>query len=716
MGFTINDTRTITQGLTETQIGVVTSNGVIRPPTGIGVTVGPFVHGTTGDDVTLINNGTIVATAPSPGGLATPAPATGVSVDGERFTLFNDGLITGHTSALTLTKTGGNDLDAMLINTGTISGLGPAAFGIVAERGGVSLENSGTITTAESGSNRRPVIQINSSVRLGEDPSSNVAPSNFIINTGLISIPRFARFAPVIEILGDASNDVINNSGSISGDIIIGEGRDSIINSGSISNSTIDLGAGNDSFTNTGVIGGVIVGGPGDDRFSLVSGSVTGTVLGGEGNDTYNIGDIPVSLFEGEDEGDADRVSSSPSWTLGDNFEELRLSGSEPLVGRGNELDNFIVGNDGDNRLFGEDGDDRLFGVEGDDLLNGGDGDDQLSGGEGNDTLIGGNGDDRLEGDDGDDTLKGGPGRDILEDSPGDDLLMGEEQNDLFIIDFRSTGNDTLNGGPGRDTVRYDVSNGVEVNLTNSNRNSGVALGDRYISIENVQGSRGDDTLTGDQAANSLGAGRGNDQLRGQGGSDTLKGGSGDDTLYAQTAAMRDETDGNLLEGGRDNDRLFGEAGQDTLNGGPGVDTVNGGDGRDLLTFIDELAGVGVYLANNSRNAGNALGERYALIEDVEGSAFDDTIVGGLDDNEITGLGGDDILSGQGGSDTLKGGEGNDTLYAQTAGTRSEAEANLLEGGPGRDLLVGAAGGDTLEGGTGRDTLNGGKGEDTLIP
>ena len=96
------------------------------------------------------------------------------------------------------------------------------------------------------------------------------------------------------------------------------------------------------------------------------------------------------------------------------------------------------------------------------------------------------------------------------------------------------------------------------------------AEGDILASIENVTGSRNDDTITGDavpnvlkggDGADTLDGGRENDKLYGEGGKDTLNGGEGND----------------MLMGGAGNDKLYGGEGRDTLVGGAGDDDLGTG-------------------------------------------------------------------------------------------------------------------------------------------
>ncbi|MEK7456390.1 MAG: Calx-beta domain-containing protein [Pseudomonadota bacterium] len=74
-------------------------------------------------------------------------------------------------------------------------------------------------------------------------------------------------------------------------------------------------------------------------------------------------------------------------------------------------------------------------------------------------------------------------------------------------------------------------------------------------------------TRTGSIFADTLNGTAGEDKLSGNWGNDTLSGLDGHD----------------ILDGGLGNDRLNGGAGNDVLFGGLGNDTLNGGDGRDIL-------------------------------------------------------------------------------------------------------------------------------------
>ncbi|MCU0072213.1 calcium-binding protein [Pseudomonas koreensis] len=127
----------------------------------------------------------------------------------------------------------------------------------------------------------------------------------------------------------------------------------------------------------------------------------------------------------------------------------------------------------------------------------------------------------------------------------GDNVIVSGAGNDVL---FGGAGADRFEGGAGVDTVSYeDSTEGLSVSL-GWGPQSGIALYDMYIDIENLRGSHFNDVLQGDWGDNILEGGAGDDFIQGGGGADILYGG--------------------LASG------LDGEAPQnDTLIGGDGDDT-----------------------------------------------------------------------------------------------------------------------------------------------
>ena len=169
-----------------------------------------------------------------------------------------------------------------------------------------------------------------------------------------------------------------------------------------------------------------------------------------------------------------------------------------------------------------------------------------IDGGAGSDTLRGGPGDDTIYGgDDHDpDTLEGGGGDDVLygvnifhprRDSGAAQMLGGA--GDDLLIGGQPCDGDLFDGGPGdNDSASFARvrNSGVFVEAT-----IGGAVVDPDVpncdagkiepSIEKIEGSSGDDVLTGDEAANTLLGRGGDDRLDGRGGSDDCVGGGGND-------------------------------------------------------------------------------------------------------------------------------------------------------------------------------------------
>ena len=128
-------------------------------------------------------------------------------------------------------------------------------------------------------------------------------------------------------------------------------------------------------------------------------------------------------------------------------------------------------------------------------------------------------------------------------------------------------------------------------------------------------------------------------------------------------------------------------------------DQIDGGDGTDTVSYGASDAGVVVDLGKTTAQAGgHAAGDLLSNIENIIGSAYDDTLTGDTNNNKLSGREGNDTLNGGDGNDRLEGGVNDDTL----------------NGGAGDDTLIGGTGVDTLDGGAGDDILDGGAGADML--
>jgi Ca2+-binding RTX toxin-like protein len=178
---------------------------------------------------------------------------------------------------------------------------------------------------------------------------------------------------------------------------------------------------------------------------------------------------------------------------------------------------------------------------------------------------------------------------------------------------------------------------------------------------------------------------------------------------------------------------ITGGAGNDTLDGGAGADSLNGGAGTDTVSYANSSAGVAASLVAAAVNTGgDAAGDVLSNIENMVGSAFNDTLIGSSGVNVLTGGAGDDTLIGGAGADTLDGGTGIDTasyaastvgvvvsLVAGAANTGGDAAGDVLTnienltGSALKDVFTGDANNNVFIGSAGADTLNGGAGIDT---
>nr|WP_290221501.1 hypothetical protein [Trichocoleus desertorum] len=523
------------------------------------------------------------------------------------------------------------------------------------------------------------------------------------------------------KLWGGADNDFLN--GGVGDDNLYGEEGDDILYGGK----GIDTLYGGDKADRLYGDEGqdYLFGGQGNDELSgglgddLLSGDEDHDVLdGGEGNDALKGGQGDDELIGGY------RIIAEPV---------LDKDGKPVLdqAGRIVYQEPIRLGDDfGVDNLQGDSGNDTLRGGAGDDILDGGADNDLLLGERGNDWLDGGSEVDTVsyanssqgtianidesksysnaayfadlepsfvvavstaaDGFGDTDTLRnleniiGSAFADILIGNSLNNTLQGLAGDDLFI---GNAGNDTFYGGADVDTVSYRRdSKAVTVNLTLNQATDGFGNTDQIFEVENIIGSAFKDTLTGDSSNNTILGGKGED---------TIDGGAGNDRIFGED----------------DNDRIFGGIGDDYLVGGSGTgwpsDILDGGIGNDTASYITANSAVAASLAERTGWMGDAMGDQFISIENLEGSSFNDFLVGDNGANVLSGLAGNDTLEGRAGDDTLDGGAGNDTLWGNDGD-------DVLKGGDDNDTLVGDLGNDVLEGGEGSDRLEGGLGDDWL--
>ena len=313
-----------------------------------------------GSGVDFVNHGTIASGAP-------------INVAGSSFYLLNSGTISGIGSTVADGAVGLTGLYSTINNSGLIESIGSYAISSVES---VSILNSGTI----SGSQIAVYVS-----NVMSDAALTLENSGEIIGLD-------------IAVRGGSGDDVINNSGTISGEV--------------------DLLFGDDTYRAHG------------------NGQTTGTVEGAEGNDTL-IGGSLDDRFNGGD--NADRL-------VGNDGNDNLLGGGSGDVIRGGDGNDFIDGEGGVDDVRGGNGADEVLGGIGDDTVRGGAGDDIVDGGKGNDDVRGGSGDDDVIGGLNKDQLFGGSGRDVFifreeADSTNDsnrdfikDFDIGEDLIDLSLL------------------------------------------------------------------------------------------------------------------------------------------------------------------------------------------------------------------------------------------------------------------------------------------
>jgi Ca2+-binding RTX toxin-like protein len=320
----------------------------------------------------------------------------------------------------------------------------------------------------------------------------------------------------------------------------------------------VGIGNDQDNWLQGGSGNDYLVGFDGND-FLYGAGGYGNTLQGGKGDDTYVVESPGDSLVEFANEGHDTVVVLLASFTLAQNFEDLRHVGTSAFTGTGNELDNVI---------WGTIGNDHLIGLGGNDTLN-----------------------------------DGGDGINLLEGGMGDDRYIVASSADT-IVELASQGHDTVETS----LATYALPDNVEDLTTTSNNKSftGNELDNviRLLGGSNgsVDGRGGNDTLLGGAGNDVLSGANGNDTLNGGLGSDELGGGSGADRfVFTATTGPGDLLhDFNRAEGDKIDVaqilNALGPIGDDPF--GNGVLTIQpmafgGGTATQVLLDLDGSAGPG---------------------------------------------------------------------------------------------------------------------------
>ena len=387
-----------------------------------------------------------------------------------------------------------------------------------------------------------------------------------------------------------AAGNTLNNS-------INANAKDDFVD-GKEGNDTLGGGDGNDT----------LIGGAGNDV--LEAGDGTNLLKGGKGNDIYHIlfataiNTITEEIGEGTDTVETNQNLGG----LVDEVENLKLTGTDDLIGIGNHHANVIIGNSGNNLLVG---------------------------GAANDTMIGGGGNDTYNVEDTGDViteLAGGGDNDAVIAFVSNYTLSNNIEwfeFDASVVGATGTGNGQAN---------------AIIGTTGNDKLDGAGGNDTLI------GSAGNDTLMGGTGSDVIDGGEDNDQIDGGDNNDNLHGGAGNDSIT----------------GGAGNDEMVGGAGNDTINGGAGDDEYFVDDLND--TIQEALNGGNDLIATNVSltmpdNIEDAYLNPFGLT--VIGNGLDNVIHGSDEADTINGAAGNDVIEGDKGADVMSGGTGNDQFYYQ---------------------------------------------------
>jgi YD repeat-containing protein len=287
-------------------------------------------------------------------------------------------------------------------------------------------------------------------------------------------------------------------------------------------------------------------GGNGFDR--IIAGTGVDTIIAGSGHNTLvvnNVADVVIGTSASRN----CTIQSSVSFTLSQFLDKLTLTGSDNLVGRGN--------NDATNLLIANGGNDTLIAGSGSDTLQGGAGADLLVAGSGADVLEGGAGDTYQ--------LNAGFGNTLITTSPGGSAVIafgsGIAATDLTLgitIDSSGAAALTVRDGGGTVTVagafsgsisQFEFADGTHADLAEllsvAHIQSATVVGSSGNAILNaadsaaISGGFGNDTIVGVGANDTITAGTGNQLLAAYGANSEIIGGTGDDTIVAGSADDR---------------------------------------------------------------------------------------------------------------------------------------------------------------------------------
>ena len=321
---------------------------------------------------------------------------------------------------------------------------------------------------------------------------------------------------------------------------------------------------------------------------------------------------------------------------------------------------------------------------DGSDSINAGEGNDTINAGLGNDIIYGNKGNDTLNGGDGDDTYlyNLGDGFDTINDSLGYDKVIFGTGISLENLSFRQYNNSliiTINDDPKQGFEIVNYYNGSSNQIEELQFSDGTTKLLTQLDITLVQGEHSE-TINGTDSNETIYGNGGNDTINGNYGNDILIGGTGNDTLNG--GGDNDTYVYNLGDG---LDTITDDAGSNKIIFGEGITQNNltfTQMGNNLLIYLNGDKNQGIMINNFFYNDSYKIGEIHFADNSVfylsetgltldqsdrtnnmtiNGTDYDDTIIGGFGNDTINAGDDDDVITGGKGNDTLNGGYGRDT-------------------------------------------------------
>ena len=420
--------------------------------------------------------------------------------------------------------------------------------------------------------------------------------------------------------------------------------------------------------------------------------------------DTNGQADIFVKSLSTPDNS-LDTVQSSVNYTLGNNLENLVLTGSAALTGTGNSQNNVITGNSGNNILDGKAGNDTLDGGAGVDTLLGGLGNDiyvvdssedvatELASqgvdtvqasvsypllanignlvltGSSNTNATGNSLNNVITGNNGNNSLAGAAGNDTLDGGAGQDTAIYSGTWSQYVV-TGTIENATVSGLEGTDSlsnIEFLSFNGLAVSLLDAINDAPVSVNDSNTSdavIKTTSTNAGDATAIGNVLTNDtdsnlvLG-----DQL-----SVTAVLGNGSLVGLSATGiygSMVMNADGSYVYtlDENDSDTIALQSGQNVVDSfSYQISDIHGLTSTSSLN-VSINGGVDAITITTGSSTTLTLGQDNLVLTGT--SNLNGT--GNASNNSITGNSGNNILNGGAGVDTLIGGLGNDSYYVDNS-------------------------------------------------